>query len=162
LAASYPPLPDELVTFTEGGLSLLVATCSAELVPDCVRACGVRVWPGACQLTVLIPAATGAASIANLKSNPRLAMTLAHIPSHRTVQIKGTVTAVRDGTAEDRAHAEHYRARFAEALAWVGQLTSLTSRLSVWPLHAVDLDIAVVFAQTPGPTAGAKMPLERT
>ena len=141
-------------------MSILVGTCNRELVPDCVRGMGVRIWPGASQLTVLLPAATAKVSIANLRDNPRLAVTMSHIPSHRTMQVKGGVLAVRDGSEEDRLLATRYRELLADDLAFVGQPAANTLRLGIWPCHAVDLEIEVVFAQTPGPVAGVKMPLQ--
>jgi len=140
-------------------VSLLVGTCSLERVPDCVRGMGVKVAPGACDLTVLLPAATSATSIANLRANPRLALTLSHIPSHRTVQVKGPVLAIREGTDADQALATRYRELFAADLAFVGQPPGNTRRLGIWPCFAVDIHIAVVYAQTPGPSAGVQMPL---
>jgi hypothetical protein len=158
LLPSYPPLPDELVEFTQGGKSLLVGTCSAKLQPDCVRAVGLRIWPGASQLTVLLPATTGAVSIANLRENPRIALTISHIPTHRTVQIKGKVLAIRDGGEAERELATRYREAFTVDLAWAGQPRATTLRLGIWPCFAVDVDIAMAFAQTPGPVAGHKLP----
>ena len=155
---AYPPLPDELVEFTRGGKSLLVGTASAARVPDCVRAVGIRIWPGASQLTVLIPAATGARSVANLRETGKIAITLSHIPTHRTVQLKGSVLAVRDGDDADREHATRYRIAFAADLAWAGQSEARTLRLGIWPCVAVDVEIAVAFAQTPGPVAGKQLP----
>lgn len=160
LSASYPPLPDELAAFAETGVSMVVGTCSKDLRPDSVRCVGVRVWPGACQLTVLVPAATGATSIANLRENPRLALTLSSVPTHRTVQLKGTVRAIRDGDEHDRELATRYRALFAEDLAWTGLPKADSLRLGMWPCFAVDLEIEVVYAQTPGPSAGVKLPLK--
>jgi hypothetical protein len=157
VAELYPPLPPDLVTFAHGSVSILVGTASADLVPDCVRGMGIRVWPGANQMTVLLPAATSVTSIANLKSNPRLAVTMAHIPSHRTMQVKGPVRAIRDGTEEDRALATHYRTLLAEDLAFVGQPAANSLRLGIWPCHAVDIDIAIAFVQTPGPRAGIQL-----
>jgi hypothetical protein len=147
------------VTFLQGGLSLLVGTCSSDLKPDCVRAVGVRVHPGACRLTVLVPAATAVTSIANLRANPRLAVTLSEIPSHRTMQVKGAVLEIRDGSEDDRALATRYRAMFSDVLAFVGEPYDITQRLTIWPCHAIDVEIAVVYAQTPGPSAGVKLPL---
>jgi hypothetical protein len=160
LSASFPPLPAELVTFAEGGRSILVGTCSRALAPEAMRGMGVRIWPGASQLTVLLPAATGALSIVNLRENPRVAITLSHVPSHRTMQIKGSVLAIRDGDEADRVLATRYRELFADDLAFVGQPAAITLRLAIWPCFAVDVDIAVVYAQTPGPVAGVKMPLQ--
>jgi len=157
---AYPPLPEDLVEFAHGGRSLLVGTCNKERLPDCVRAMGVRVWPDACRLTVILPAATGATSIANLRDNPKIALTLSHIPTHRTIQIKGKVLAIREGTEEDRELAIRYRELFIPEIAWAGMPATTTRRLGVWPCFAIDVEIDVVFSQTPGPVAGAKMPLE--
>jgi hypothetical protein len=159
LLPSYPPIPAELVEFTKHGKSLLVGTCSARGEPDCVRAVGLRVSADGCRLTVLVPSATGAVSLENLRSNPRLALTISHIPTHRTGQIKGKVVAVREGDDADRACAEQYREAFCEDLEWAGQPRTNTLRLRVWPCHAIDLEIGLVYAQTPGPVAGHKMPL---
>jgi hypothetical protein len=138
---------------------LLVGTCNLRGEPDCVRAGGVRVWDGACRLTVIVPAQTGAVSIANLRENPRIAMTATNLPTHRSIQIKGSVIAVREGGDEERALATDYRARFCTDLSWAGLPQQTAMRLRVWPCFAVDVEIAVVFSQTPGPVAGHKMPL---
>ena len=120
---------------------------------------GVRIWPGASQLTLFLPVVTAARSIANLRENPRIAITISHIPSHRTIQIKGAVLAIRDGDDADRALVTRYRELLADDLAFAGQPAANTLRLGIWPCHAIDVDIAVVYAQTPGPVAGVKMPL---
>lgn len=157
MAELYPPLPPELIAFAEGGVSILVGTASAKHEPDCVRGMGVRVSPDGCQLTVIVPVVTGETSIANLRENPRLAVTLSHIPSHRTLQVKGNVIAIRDGGEEELAFAIRYRALLAEDLAFVGQPAANTTRLGIWPCVAVDIQIQLVFAQTPGPQAGVKL-----
>jgi hypothetical protein len=157
LGPTFPPLPPATVAFAESGLSLLVGTCGVDLAPDCVRAAGVRIWPDACRLTVLVPHATSATSIANLRANPRLALTGSQIPSHTTIQIKGKVLAVRDGDAADHDLALRYRVTLAAAFAGIGQLPRNGLRFNVWPAWAVDLEIETVFEQTPGPKAGARM-----
>jgi hypothetical protein len=159
LSASFPPLPDELVEFVQGGVSLLTGTCSAELVPECVRAAGVRVWPGACRLTVLLPKSTGEIAVGNLRASGRLAVTMSQIQTYRTVQVKGTVFAIRDGDEADHELATRYAAGLRASLAWVGIPEGVTRGLRFWPVWAIDLEIENVFAQTPGPVAGARMPL---
>jgi len=156
---SYPPLPDELVTLIQGGVSLLMGTCSDDLIPESVRCAGLRVWPCACKLTVLVPKGTGEITIANLRSNGRVALTMSQIETHRTLQVKGSVPDIRDGGEEDHALCLRYAPKLRKALAWVGLPEGVTSGLSLWPAWAVDVDILQVFAQTPGPMAGVRMPL---
>jgi hypothetical protein len=146
------------VAFAHTGISVLIGTSDPTGAPDCVRGTGVRIWPGACQLTLLMPQVTGATSIANLRANPKCAVALSEILTARTMQLKGTVLAIREGSAEDRAHAKHYVEMFSDQLAVIGQPSELTRRFGYWPLWAIDLEIEAVYAQTPGPVAGAKMP----
>jgi hypothetical protein len=153
----YPPLPPDVVTFVESGPSLVVGTRDAELVPDAVRAVGLRVWPGASRLTIFLATATSARAAANARSTGLLAITVSDPPTHRTYQIKGKVRDVRDAAAGDRAVIEKYVDDFADILATVGMPRPLTRRLTRWPALAVDLDIDEVFGQTPGPGAGNRM-----
>jgi hypothetical protein len=145
------------VTFVESGPSMLVGTRDNELVPDAVRAVGLRVWPGSSQITVYLAATTSARTAANARASRRLAVTVSHPPTHRTYQIKGAVLDVRDADAEDRQVIEKYVDDFADVLASVGLPRHITRRLACWPALAVDLDIEEVFAQTPGPGAGSRM-----
>ncbi|HVK87468.1 MAG TPA: pyridoxamine 5'-phosphate oxidase family protein [Kofleriaceae bacterium] len=159
MAPSYPPLPPDLVEFVQGGRSLIVGTCSAALEPECVRGVGLRVWPCACKLTLLIPNEPGAQTIANLRETGRVAITLSYVPTLKTIQLKGRVLAIRAGDEADHALARRYRELFAPELAFAGMAPAHTSRLAIWPCCAVEIDLDVVYAQTPGPTAGEKLPL---
>ncbi len=158
MSGSFPPLPPDLVAFAHTGISVLIGTADATGAPDCVRGTGVRIWPGACQLTLLMPQVTGGTSIENLRATGKVAVALSEIRTHRTMQVKGRVLAIREGSAEDRADAKHYVGMFAEQLALIGEPYELTRTFGYWPLWAIDVDIETVFAQTPGPAAGAKMP----
>jgi hypothetical protein len=153
----YPPLPPDLVAFVEGGPSMLVGTRDEALRPDAVRALGVRVWPGASRLTVYLAATTSTRAVANARATGQLALTMSHPPTHLTYQIKGAVLDVREAASEDRTVIDRYVDDFAEVLASVGLPRHITRRLTVWPAFALDVDIAEVFAQTPGPDAGSRM-----
>jgi hypothetical protein len=146
------------VAFAHTGISVLIGTSDPTGAPDCVRGTGVLIWPGGSRLTLLMPQVTGVTSIANLRVNPKLAVSISEILTARTMQVKGTVLAIREGSAEDRAHARQYVELFSDQLALIGQPPELTRRFGSWPLWAIDLEIEAVFAQTPGPSAGAKMP----
>lgn len=156
---SFPPLPADLVAFVEGGVSLLTGTCSRDRVPESVRSTGLRVWPCACKLTVLLPKATSEIAVENLRENGRIAVTASQIETHRTLQVKGAVIAVREGDEDDRVVAQRYAPRLRKALAYVGIPEGVTRGLALWPAWAVDVEIVHVFAQTPGPLAGLRMPL---
>jgi hypothetical protein len=158
-AASFPPLPDDLVTLVQSGVSVLAGTCSADLVPESVRGVGLRVWPGACRVTVFMPKATAEIALANLRENNRLAVTISEIATHRSLQLKGTTFGIREADEADRELVMRYSEALRASFAWIGIPEGVTRCLTVWPAWAVDLEIAQVFSQTPGPVAGAKMPL---
>lgn len=138
-------------------MSIIVGTCGTDLAPEAVRAVGLRVAPDARSLTVLVPAVTGATTLANLRANPRIAVTFSYPPTHRTFQIKGPVLAIRDADEADRAVATAWREGFAASIATLGHAPRKVYNVRIWPAHAIDVSIEQVFAQTPGPKAGAPL-----
>lgn len=124
-----------------------------------MRAMGIRMAPDGKRLSIFLPVATAAQTIANLRVNPRIALTLSEISTHRTLQIKGVVLEMGDANDEDHTYVNSYREMFAADLAWAGQTRANTLALTNWPCHAVLVEIAVVYTQTPGPTAGLQLPV---
>lgn len=149
----------ELAAFLESGVSVVVATCDAELRPGCACAAGLRVHDGARRMTILLPSGPAAASVEHLRAHATIAVTASRPIDLRTVQVKGRVVRVAAASDEERPLALAYREALATALERVGHDRSLTRRLAVWPCVSVELEIDAVFEQTPGPRAGA--PLER-
>lgn len=150
-------IPADLVAFLESGISVLVGTRDARLVPEATRAVGARVEGGRAELTVLLPAATSAAALANLRDNGRIAVCFSRAFDHRAVQVKGRAVEVRDAEASDRALVERYRAALADEWGRVGVPPRATLRLAHWPCVAVRLRVEGIFLQTPGPGAGAPL-----
>lgn len=150
-------LSDELVEFIESGVSTLVATRSAELRPECVRAAGSLVAPSRDRLTVFVAETVAKRTLANLADNHEIAVTLSRPMDHRTLQVKGTCVEVRPATVEERAVQERYLASFVEQLYWVGMARALTRRLAYTPAVALTFEVRDVFVQTPGPGAGRRL-----
>jgi len=146
-------IPPELFEFLESGVSILVGTRSARLLPEPCRAAGVRVESEGRELTVFLPEVTSEAALANLRENGRIAVCLARV-DHRSVQIKGQVVAIQAASTEDRDRIQRHRRALAEALGIVGIPPRITLRTAHWPAHAVRLRVESVFDQTPGPGAG--------
>lgn len=144
----------ELAGLLEGGLSLLCATRDARLVPDSVRLVGARVERGGKEVTVFLPEATSAASLANLADNGRIAICVARPCDHRSVQLKGRAVEVRPAAESERALVDRHRAAFAATFAEIGYPPRLTLRIRHWPCRAVRVRVESVFDQTPGPGAG--------
>lgn len=149
-------LSEDLVDLIESGVSMTLATRDAERMPECARAFGARVHPDRTHLTIYVPCSTAGRTLANLAIEPRIAVSFSRTHDHRTYQLKGTATA-RDAREDERSMIESYRASFASSLDLSGIPRRLTMRARVWPAIALELEISDVFAQTPGPGAGARV-----
>jgi hypothetical protein len=146
----------ELAEFLESGISVLVGSRDARLIPESTRAFGARVEAGGKELTVFLPAATDGITLANVRDNGRLAVCFSAV-DHRSYQVKGRFVGVRDADEIDRRAIERYRAALAQHYGHVGMPPRLTYRLQCLPAHAVRLAVETVFLQTPGPGAGGKL-----
>jgi hypothetical protein len=148
-------IPAELWPFVESGVSMLVATRSDRLLPDCCRSVGARVEADGSELTVYVPVATAERCIVNLRHNGRAAVGFARASDHRSLQIKGRMRTIRDAAEEERERILRYRSSLAEAWGVIGVPPQLTLRMAHWPCHAVTIRVESAFDQTPGPGAGA-------
>jgi hypothetical protein len=154
---SGPVLPADLVEFFESGVSILVATRDAQLRPACARGAGARVRASEGIVTVYLPEAVAAPTVANVVANGRIAVTFSRPLTHYSIQVKGTCDGSRPGTEEDRAVQLRYRAAYCEQLHAVGLPRAAAARLAWWPSVALDVAVRDLFVQTPGPNAGRRL-----
>ena len=147
-------ISSELSRFVESGVSVLVGTRDASLFPESVRALGALAPAGGEEVTVFVPRATAAATVANLGDNGRVSVCFTRIQDHRSLQPKGGLVELRDARADERPAVERYRLQLAENLGWIGLPRRLSLRIASWPCHAVRFRVESVFDQTPGPGAG--------
>jgi hypothetical protein len=150
-------LSEELAEFVEGGLSMLVGTRDAALRPHVGRSVGAFVCPDRETVTTYLNKALSAQSVANLQDNGRVALTFSRPYDHRTLQIKGQMISLREGTEEDRVKQERWLAGFVEHLYIIGLPRSLTRQIKIYPSLAHTLRIEGIFEQTPGPGAGRRI-----
>ncbi len=151
-------ISEELVEFIESGMSMMLATRDAELHPDCVRLAGAQVSADRKSITVRVPERTGARSLANIAAGSPIAITVSRPIDYRSVQIKGRCVGVRPSGEADQRAAERYHAGFVEALYAVGMPRRMTQRFRIAPCVIVDIAVAELFHQTPGPEAGTPLP----
>lgn len=148
----------DLATFLESGVSVLVGTRDARLVPECQRALGVRIEPDGEHFVVFVPCAVGELVVAQARETGRIAVCFSRVEDHQSIQLKGDVQEIRHAAESERAHVDRYRQAFAEVLGLVGLPHALTLRMSHWPCWAIRVRADASFVQTPGPGAGR--PLE--
>jgi hypothetical protein len=153
-------LDDDHAAFIQGGVSVVVATRNADLVPDAVRGCGCRVSRDRRSVTVLVESLRIGSVIADIEANGLIAVVFSQPSTHRTIQLKGTDARVVRVSPRDRDLAERHLA------AWVDELTAIGYRPEfARAVHgdAPDAMVALVFTptaafqQTPGPGAGDRL-----
>jgi len=154
---SAPVLPKEVVELFESGVSLLIGTRDAKLVPEATRGCGAIVHPCRTQLTVFIPDTAGSRALANLRDNGCIAVNFSSVLDHKALQVKGKLVGTRPAKEEEREILVRYHAAFTEVLYLVGIPRSITRLLDDWPCTACTFEVTDIFHQTPGPGAGERL-----
>jgi hypothetical protein len=149
-------LSEELAEFVEGGLSMLVGTRDAAMRPKVDRAVGTFVGADRQTITIYLNKELGAQAVANLEDNGTLAVTVSRPYDHRSLQLKGQMLSLREGTEEDRVKQERWLTGFVEHLYIVGLPRSVVRQLKVYPSVAVTMRIDDLFEQSPGPGAGRR------
>lgn len=150
-------ISDELLAFLEGGNSLSVGTRDAQLLPECARAIGLRVWNDRRHLSLFIPEGPGRRTLENLRDNGKLAIGVSFPPDHRTLQIKGQLVAMEAATSEDSAFVNQYVTQLAAVLDTVGLPVHIVERVNRHPCQRVDVLVQELYRQTPGPGAGSAL-----
>jgi hypothetical protein len=146
---------ETLEKFTGGGVSVLVGTVGADLVPTCCRGIAIRMHEDFETVTVYVPTATAAETIANAEVRRRVAISCTHPLSHESMQIKGLTRDVRLAPASDEAFVRQRLEQFGDVLVEFGLPRHVTLSIAHWPAWAIDVSVEQVFDQTPGPKAGA-------
>jgi hypothetical protein len=157
VSSEQAPLCDEVVELLSSGVVMSVGTRDRALTPECVPAIGSRVHRDRRTLTVFVPRALLGETLANLQDNGQIAVSFARPSDDKTMQVKGRASGVRDAVEADRPVQELARGGLVEQLAGVGMPRAIGRRMTWWPSVAIDIEVADVFVQTPGPGAGARL-----
>jgi hypothetical protein len=130
-----------------------LATRDAELQPASTFAFGLAVSDDR-EVTVFLPVALASFTLANLRDNGQMALTIVRPTDNRAVQLKGIWLGERRADDADRALVERQRDALTQELGLVGVPRSLWRRIVWWPSLALRMEVREVFVQTPGPKAG--------
>lgn len=147
-------VPGNVARGLEGLAAIHVATRDAALVPDEVMAAAAVLSADGERLTVFLPDATSATSLANLRGNGAIAVALSEPLTHRTVQLKGRAEEIRPAREDERGPVLRHAASFDAQVEAIGLPPAAVRRRATWPCHAVTFEVAGAWEQTPGPNAG--------
>jgi predicted pyridoxine 5'-phosphate oxidase superfamily flavin-nucleotide-binding protein len=132
-------MPEDCIDLINNAYAVAVATCDGNGVPNVV-CCSMKQAPDA--ETVMISDQYMNKTLANLKANPRMAVT-AWDETHG-YQVKGTVTYENEGPRYEQVAAQVH-----EILSSMGY--DFRSKGVCW------LHVDEVYSVTPGPDAGARI-----
>jgi len=149
-----PRIPDELASFLESGVAIVVATRDAAMRPMGAMACGVRVHDDRETLTLFLYEHAARELAANLADNGLIAADFDLPTSHRACQVKGTVVTTRPAHDSERALVQRQMEGFGADLEQIGFPRAGTRAWQSWPCTALDVKVRHVFEQTPGPGTG--------
>ncbi len=135
----------------------MVGTRDDDLQPAATRAAGARVSEDRRRVTLYLPSTASARAIANLERHPVVAVGIASPMDNVAIQMKGSCVDLHVATETERSIPERYVTCQSELLSVLGLPRALTSRMIVWPAHAVTFSIEDIFVQTPGPGAGKRL-----
>jgi hypothetical protein len=150
-------VPEHLVEFLEGGVSILVGTRDGAGLPEVARGIGASVSPARDTVTIYLNENWGRRALANLAANGEIAVGFSRPLDNLAIQLKGTCTAIIPPEPGGKSIVEHYHASYSEQLYMVGFPRSVTKRFKMWPAASVTFAVRDIFVQTPGPDAGKRL-----
>jgi hypothetical protein len=130
-------IPDSIVHLLQTGVSVMVGTRDASLMPECTRAWGIQVGADRESVTVFLSEAIGGKTLENL--------------------LKGQVRSIKPATSANREMSRRWHREFRAELSAIGVPSTLSEAWIIEPTVAVQISVSDVFDQTPGPGAGRKI-----
>jgi hypothetical protein len=138
-------LSDDICEFLTGGVSIVLASRSAALVPSIARATCCRIVRGEL--------------LDDVRSRGMVSATFTRPNTHRAMQFKGSDARIEAIRAEDRSAVAAYLQAFAAVVEPLGFPNEFTRAFHASPADEVAIEFtpAEAFQQTPGPAAGARI-----
>jgi hypothetical protein len=153
----------ELKAFLESGVSVVVGTHDAGLIPEVTRGWGLLVSKDRKSISLCAPLATSGKTLDNLAGNGQMAVCCSLPTSYKTVQLKGQCIERADPSCADLAAVERHREAFGRLNEQVGMPRQSTETFWQRELESSPALIKLrfvpeqIFDQTPGPDAGSPL-----
>lgn len=144
---------DDLREFVALPVAVLVGTGDSDRRPEGLGGWGPRV-SGEHSLDVFLDAERADRTLANLRDNGRIAVTLAYPITHRSVQFKGRMREVAPPTPEDIEFVQTHREAFVVVTSLIGDPPEAIRAMWLDDVVRVTMEVEAAFDQTPGPGAG--------
>lgn len=156
---SSTPLTEDQAAFIAGGVSITLAARDMRRVPSLVKVLGCRVSADRRAVTVLVDAAAARQVLQDIAATGAIAVVYSRPSTHHTLQIKGSDARQVVPAATDHELVAAHNSAFAADLVPLGYSREFSFAIHGLgdELAAVQFTVDAVFAQTPGPGAGARI-----
>jgi hypothetical protein len=156
MAGGQAVVDGETASFLRGPVSIFLGTSDEHGTPDATRGYGVEV-AGDHRLRVLI-STEAAGAVANAAAGRPAALLVTDNTTYRSLQWKGTLVGPASArTRRDLAVADETADAFARGSEVVGLAPEECWRFLAADYVVVEIEVAELFDQTPGPEAGRKV-----
>jgi hypothetical protein len=147
------PIHDDLKDFIESDVATLIGSAESPERPHIAWGWAPRVKDEGV-IEVFLDAERADRTIANLRANPRIALTMAQPITYRSVQLKGDFLDVSPPSEEDEVYVQRRREGFVSACVLVGDPPEAIRNLWLDDVVGITFSVDRAFDQTPGPNAG--------
>jgi hypothetical protein len=157
IRTALPLLTEANAAFVQRGVSINVASRDVGNVPAVARACGCRVSPDRCQVTVYLSCAQSQSVLRAIAETRAIAAVFSRPSTHKTIQIKGSDARIGPLAVADEALIAAYRESFVEDLLGIGYARAFARAVvagAEGPMATVTFTPNAAFDQTPGRNAG--------
>jgi hypothetical protein len=149
-------IDDSLKEFIESGVATLVGTGDASGRPHVAYGWAPRVRDET-TMEVFIDAARAEKTLANLKTTGRIAVTVAHPVSVRSVQLKGSFCESGAPDASAKEYVQQRREGLVTSTSLIGDPPDVIRAMWLEDVVRVSFTVEHAFDQTPGPNAGQSL-----
>lgn len=160
MSAPAPILSEEIAAFLQRGVSLVVASRDAQLLPSLARAYGCHVSPDRRRVTVVLSARQSGALLAAIADSGQIALAVTEPATHLSYQLKGNDAQIRPLQPFDHASCDKHVEDFVidvSPLGYPEPLLRAVMGTAVDDRVAVSFTPAQSFDQTPGSSAGTRL-----
>lgn len=151
-------IDQDLAAFIDGPVMMILGTRSLAGLPAVGRAIGARMTPERDAIDIFVSPGQWAEALGGVGAGSEIAFTACRPIDYRTFQLKGEVLEVAPMDEADQTAAECYADAMTRVLLDLGvQPPQIDHWLTRVGLMRLRLKPTSVFAQTPGPGAGAQL-----
>jgi hypothetical protein len=146
-------IDDSLKEFIESGVATLIGTGDSGGRPHVAYGWAPRVTEEG-TVEVFVDAARAERTLANLEANGRIAVTVAHPVSVRSVQLKGRFRESGPPNPADKEYVQQRREDMVTSTSLIGDPPDIIRALWLEDVVRLSFTVDQAFDQTPGPNAG--------